>query len=63
MTLDELEDKLVMLLRQCWDYKPNLNVFLVSLSWPLFIGGQVSRSWSGSIQIHHIWGFTYYFLI
>jgi hypothetical protein len=29
----------------------NLNLSLVSLSWPLFIGGQVSRNRSGSIQI------------
>jgi hypothetical protein len=29
----------------------NLNLSLVSLSWPLYIGGQVSRIRSGSIQI------------
>jgi hypothetical protein len=29
----------------------NLNLFLVGLSWPLYIGGQVSRIRSGSIQI------------
>jgi hypothetical protein len=33
------------------DYKLNLNVSLAGLSWPLFIGGQVSRNRSGSIQI------------
>jgi hypothetical protein len=29
----------------------NLNLSLASLSWPLYIGGHVSRIWSGSIQI------------
>jgi hypothetical protein len=29
----------------------NLNLSLVGLSWPLYIGGQVSRIRSGSIQI------------
>jgi hypothetical protein len=29
----------------------NLNLPLVGLSWPLYIGGQVSRNRSGSIQI------------
>jgi hypothetical protein len=29
----------------------NLNLSLAGLSWPLYIGGQVSRIWSGSIQI------------
>jgi hypothetical protein len=29
----------------------NLNLSLVGLSWPLYIGGQVSRNRSGSIQI------------
>jgi hypothetical protein len=29
----------------------NLDVPVAGLSWPLFIGGQVSRIWSGSIQI------------
>jgi hypothetical protein len=29
----------------------NLDVSLAGLSWPLFIGGQVSRIQSGSIQI------------
>jgi hypothetical protein len=33
------------------DYKLNLNVSLAGLSWPLFIGGQVSRNRAGSIQI------------
>jgi hypothetical protein len=32
----------------------NLDVSLADLSWPLFIGGQVSRFQSGPIQIHHI---------
>jgi hypothetical protein len=29
----------------------NLNLSLTGLSWPLYIGGQVSRNRSGSIQI------------
>jgi hypothetical protein len=29
----------------------NLDLSLAGLSWPLYIGGQVSRIWSGSIQI------------
>jgi hypothetical protein len=29
----------------------NINLSLASLSWPLFIGGQVSRNCSGLIQI------------
>jgi hypothetical protein len=29
----------------------NLNMSLAGLSWPLYIGGQVSRIRSGSIQI------------
>jgi hypothetical protein len=29
----------------------NLNLSLADLSWPLYIGGQVSRNRSGSIQI------------
>jgi hypothetical protein len=29
----------------------NLNLSLAGLSWPLYIGGQVSRNRSGSIQI------------
>jgi hypothetical protein len=29
----------------------NLNLPLTSLSWPLYIGGHVSRIWPGSIQI------------
>jgi hypothetical protein len=29
----------------------NLNLSLAGLFWPLYIGGQVSRSRSGSIQI------------
>jgi hypothetical protein len=29
----------------------NLNLSLAGLSWPLYIGGQVSRIWSDSIQI------------
>jgi hypothetical protein len=29
----------------------NLNLSLAGLSWPLYIGGQVSRIRSGSIQI------------
>jgi hypothetical protein len=29
----------------------NLNLSLADLSWPLYIGGQVSRIRSGSIQI------------
>jgi hypothetical protein len=46
--------KLAMLLRQSWNYKLNLGVSLAGLSWPLLIGGQVSRYWSGSIQIYHV---------
>jgi hypothetical protein len=33
------------------DCKLDLNVSLASLSWPIFIGGQVLRNQSGSIQI------------
>jgi hypothetical protein len=33
------------------DYRLNLDVPLAGLPWPLFIGGQVSRIRSGSIQI------------
>jgi hypothetical protein len=29
----------------------NLDMSLAGLSWPLYIGGQVSRIWSGSTQI------------
>jgi hypothetical protein len=29
----------------------NLNLSLADLSWPLYIGGQVSSIWSDSIQI------------
>jgi hypothetical protein len=29
----------------------DIGVSLAGLSWPLFIGGHVSRIWSGSIQI------------
>jgi hypothetical protein len=29
----------------------NLNLSLADLSWPLYIGGQVSRKWLGLIQI------------
>jgi hypothetical protein len=29
----------------------SLNLSLAGLSWPLYIGGQVLRIWSGSIQI------------
>jgi hypothetical protein len=29
----------------------NLNLSLAGLSWPLYIGGQVLRIWSGLIQI------------
>jgi hypothetical protein len=29
----------------------HLNLSLAGLSWPLYIGGQVSRIWLGSIQI------------
>jgi hypothetical protein len=29
----------------------NLNMSLAGLSWPLYVGGQVSRIQSGSIQI------------
>jgi hypothetical protein len=40
----------------------NLNLSLVSLSWPLYIGGQVSRIRSGSIQITmSIYGIISYF--
>jgi hypothetical protein len=39
------------LLRQNVDYKLDLNISLAGLSWPLFIGGQVLRIQSGSIQI------------
>jgi hypothetical protein len=33
------------------DYNLNLDLSLAGLSWPLFISVQVSRVWSGSIQI------------
>jgi hypothetical protein len=36
------------------DYKLNLDVSLAGLSWPLFIGGQVSRIQLGLIKISHI---------
>jgi hypothetical protein len=36
-------------LRQSLIFWLNLDVSLASLSWPLFIGGQVSRNRSGSI--------------
>jgi hypothetical protein len=36
-------------------------VSLAGLSWPLFIGGQVSRIQSGSIQTRRIWQFIYQF--
>jgi hypothetical protein len=36
------------------DYKLDLDVSLAGLSWPLFIGGQTSRIWSGSIQITYV---------
>jgi hypothetical protein len=39
------------LLRENVDYKLDLNLSLADLSSPLFIGGQVSRNWSGLIQI------------
>jgi hypothetical protein len=39
----------------------NLDVSLAGLSWPLFIGGQVSRNRSCSIQNHRIGRFTYQF--
>jgi hypothetical protein len=35
-------------LRESLVLQLNLNVFLVGLPWPLFIGGQVSRIQSGS---------------
>jgi hypothetical protein len=34
-----------------FEYKLVINWPLAGLSWPLFIGGQVSRNQSGSIQI------------
>jgi hypothetical protein len=43
-TLMRVENKLV-------DNQLNLNLTLAGLSWPLYIGGQVSRIRSGSIQI------------
>jgi hypothetical protein len=50
-TCDVIETKLKL--------EAYLDVSLTGLSWPLFIGGQVSRSRSGSIQIHLLWRFTY----
>jgi hypothetical protein len=42
----------------------NLNLSLAGLSWPLYIGGQVSRIQSGSIQItmsvYNIISYFYY---
>jgi hypothetical protein len=42
----------------------NLNLSLVDLSWPLYIGGKVSRIRSGSIQItmfvYYIISYSYY---
>jgi hypothetical protein len=29
----------------------NLNLSLAGLSWPLYIGGQILRIWSGSVRI------------
>jgi hypothetical protein len=58
---DELEGKdsdkqgeTLCVLRKSVDYKLNLDVSLAGLSWPLFIGGQVSGNRSGSIQINHM---------
>jgi hypothetical protein len=53
--------KLDVCLRQSLVLRLNLDVSLASLSWPLFIGGQVSRIRSGSIQTCRIWRFTYQF--
>jgi hypothetical protein len=40
----------------------NLNLSLAGLSWPLYIGGQVSRIRSGSIQITvSVYDITLYF--
>jgi hypothetical protein len=50
--------KLDVCLRQSLVLRLNLNVSLVVLSWPLFIGGQVLRIRLGSMQIHRIWWFT-----
>jgi hypothetical protein len=59
MASDELEGKdsdkkrrnLVCVENKLVDNWLNLNLSLAGLSWPLYIGGQVSRIWSGSIQI------------
>jgi hypothetical protein len=48
-------------LRPSLVFRINLDVSLAGLSWPLFIGGQVSRNRSGSIQTRRIWRFTYQF--
>jgi hypothetical protein len=53
--------RLDMYLRQSLVLQLNLNVSLVGLSWTLFIGTQVSRIRSGSIQTRRIWWFTYRF--
>jgi hypothetical protein len=42
--------KLDVCLRQSLVFRLKLDVFLVGLSWPLFIGDQVSRNPLGSIQ-------------
>jgi hypothetical protein len=55
--------KLGVCLRQSSILRLNLDVSLAGLSWPLFIGGYVSRNRSGSIQTCHIWQFTYQFHI
>jgi hypothetical protein len=53
--------KLDVCLKQSLVLRLNLSVLLTGLSWTLFIGGQVSRNQSGSIQTHRIWRFTYRF--
>jgi hypothetical protein len=46
--------KLDMRLRQSSIFRLNLDMSLAGLSWPLFIGGQVSGDRSGSIQTRRI---------
>jgi hypothetical protein len=46
--------KLDMRLRQSSIFRLNLDMSLAGLSWPLFIGGQVSGNRSGSIQTRRI---------
>jgi hypothetical protein len=51
--------KLDECLRQSLIFWLNLHVSLTDLSWSLFIGGQVSRNRSGSIQTCRLWRLTY----